>query len=235
MSSTQRKQRKQKGIAALSPQYFSALTNNQQSVYDAISDNDNLLLHGIAGSGKSFSVLHQYIHKLVNHDKLQIVIIRSVVPSRDMGFLPGTAEEKSYVYELPYINIVNKIFSENSAYQTLKNFGYIHFETTSFLRGITFDNACIFVDEIENMTFSELNTIMTRIGQNCQIAFAGDYHQSDLKRDKDDVLHFIEIVKSMNNMKLFEFSIDDIVRSSLVKEYLVKKQEYYKKCNIPMK
>jgi len=162
------------------------------------------------------------------HEK--IIIIRSAVSGRNQGFLPGSEKEKMQVYEEPYRNIFKDIFGRSDAYEILKKKGIVSFESTSFLRGVTFDNSLIIVDEFQNCNFAELDSIITRVGNGSRICFAGDYKQTDFD-GKKEVSGFKEFVEVLGNMKSFEtvdFTIEDVVRSGLVKEYLIAKD----KCNI---
>ena len=155
------------------------LTVNQQRVWDAYYGGANLMLHGYAGTGKTFLSSYLAINDVLTSDIYKkVVIIRSVVPSRDMGFLPGTEKQKAEVYEQPYQEICDDLFGRGDGYRILKIKGLVEFTTTSFLRGTTFNDSIIIVDECENMTFSEIDTVMTRIGNNSRIIFSGDYRQT---------------------------------------------------------
>jgi phosphate starvation-inducible PhoH-like protein len=155
----------------------------------------------------------------------KIVIMRSVVPSRDMGFLPGSITEKIKIYEDPYRQIFTELFGRGDAYDYLKTKHAVEFLSTSFVRGVTFDDCIVIVDECQNCDWGELSSVMTRAGQNCRMIFCGDHMQSDFRfkerANKDDVLDFIKIVKKMNEFKLVEFTVDDIVRSDLVKSFII--------------
>ena len=154
----------------------------------------------------------------------RIIIIRSVVPTRDIGFLPGSIDEKTNVYELPYTNICTELFVNKSSYDDLKAAGKIEFATTSFVRGLTFENAIVIVDECQNMTFHELDSIITRSGNNCRLIFCGDFHQSDLGK-KSGITEFMDILYKMKSFSMMEFDQDDIVRSGLVREYILAKND----------
>ena len=153
----------------------------------------------------------------------KLVIIRSAVPTRDIGFLPGTEKEKSSVYEEPYRDISIDLFSRGDAYQILKTKGLVHFMTTSFIRGITLKNTIIMIDECQNMTFHELDSIITRVGENCRVIFCGDFRQSDLK--SNGLESFMEILRNMGSFDFIDFEIKDIVRSEFVKDYIIAKTE----------
>jgi phosphate starvation-inducible protein PhoH len=158
----------------------------------------------------------------------KIIIVRSVVPSRDVGFLPGNIKEKTRVYEEPYKEICDDLFGRGDGYDILKMKNLVQFTTTSFLRGITFNNAIVIVDELQNMSFGELDTVMTRLGDHSKVLFCGDFRQSDLthEKDKSGLLDFINITKRMNRFEYIEFEKADIVRSSLVRDYIIKRSEY---------
>ena len=208
---------------------ISPLTPNQQKTFNAYDNSQNLILHGYAGTGKSFISLYLALEEILNGSTLydKVIIVRSVVPSRDVGFLPGSIKEKTKVYEEPYKEICNELFGRGDAYDILKLRGVIHFTTTSFLRGLTFNNAIVIVDELQNMTFGELDTVMTRLGDCSRVLFCGDFRQTDLVKDNDKtgLHHFINITKKMNRFDYIEFEKNDIVRSGLVRDYIIKRTE----------
>ncbi|CAB5221086.1 PhoH Phosphate starvation-inducible protein PhoH, predicted ATPase [uncultured Caudovirales phage] len=205
-------------------------TLNQDKMFKEFFNNKNLLVHGLPGTGKSFLSLYLALNELEQFkEHRNVTIIRSVVPSRDMGFLPGSIKEKSKAYESPYIGICSELYGRADAYEILKQKGQLNFETSSFLRGMTIDNSIIIVDECQNMTYHELCTIITRMGKNSKVIFCGDYRQSDFKYDdeKVGVFHFMKIISSMKrHFSTIEMEIDDIVRSGLVKEFIIRKQNY---------
>ena len=210
------------GLSKISP-----LTSTQSEVFDAYKDNQNLMLHGVAGTGKTFLSLYLALNDVVQgvDQKKKVIIVRSVVPTRDMGFLPGNQKEKARAYESPYYSICNELFGRGDAYETLKSKGIIEFITTSFVRGITLDNCIVIVDEAQNMAAMELHSAMTRIGQNCKVIFCGDTRQDDLtserKKEESGLSQFMRILKRMNSFDFIEFGEEDIVRSDLVKEYII--------------
>ena len=207
---------------------------NQQKVFDAWAKEKNLFLTGSAGTGKTFVLLHlafkAVLDKCQPYDK--VVIVRSLLPSRDIGFLPGTLEEKSDLYQDPYRILVRYLFEMPSEqghdvlYDKLAGQGSLEFYSTSFLRGQTFDRSIILVDEASNLIFQELDTIMTRVGQDSKICFAGDMAQSDLRKhngDRDGYHNFQAILGEMKEFEIVEFGIGDIIRSGLVRSYLIAK------------
>lgn len=205
------------------------LTSNQQKTFDSYHKGYNLVLHGYAGTGKTYISLFLSLKEVLAGTSIydKIVIVRSVVPSRDIGFLPGSIKEKIRVYEEPYKEICDDLFGRGDGYEILKTKGLVAFTTTSFLRGTTFNNAIVIVDELQNMTFPELDTVMTRMGERSKIIFCGDFRQTDLTKenDKSGIKHFLNITKKMNRFSYIEFDKTDIVRSGLVKEYIIKKTE----------
>jgi len=207
---------------------FEAITKNQVKVYDAWDDGDNIVMVGSAGTGKTFVALYLALEEILDKSSVydRVVIIRSVVPVRDMGFLPGTVEEKKASYETPYKYICEELFRDSSAYSKLKNNHQIDFETTSFIRGTTFHRTIIIVDEMQNLNFHELDSVMTRVGENCRIIFCGDYLQSDFTNDneRDGVMKFLRIVDQLNYFSVVTFGWDDIVRSGLVRDYIMTKE-----------
>jgi|TARA_R110000796_G_scaffold94971_2_gene199947 phosphate starvation-inducible protein PhoH len=202
-------------------------TINQEKAFDLYNKDYNLLLHGLAGTGKTYISLYLALSDIINGytDHTNLTLVRSVVPTRDMGFLPGTEKEKSKVYEAPYMNICNDIFGRGDAYDILKGKNIIKFVTTSYIRGITLDDSIVLVDEAQNLNFHELDSIITRLGDNSRIMFCGDFRQSDLIRDDErkGLLTFMRILATIDEFKTIEFVEDDIVRSKLVKEYIISK------------
>jgi phosphate starvation-inducible protein PhoH len=206
---------------------LSMLTETQSKVKQAYQSQKNLLLHGIAGTGKSFLAMYFALEEVLNPESTfkELVIVRSIVPTRDMGFLKGDEKEKIQVYEAPYIAICAELFGISNAYELLKAQGLIRFISTSFIRGITLNNSIVIVDELENLNFHELDSVITRIGQRSKLILCGDYSQSDFARtsERDGCLSFMKILKEMKMFTFIEFSVQDIVRSALVKEYIINK------------
>src|SRR5210317_38437 len=211
----------------------SAVTENQKKAFADYKAGKNLFLYGAAGTGKTFITLYLALQEVLrNESKYDCVyIVRSAVPTREIGFLPGDEEDKTALFQVPYQNMVKFMFEQPNEqafsilYDRLKNQGSLMFLTTSFLRGITLDNAIIIVDECQNLTFHELDTIITRVGMDSKIMFCGDFFQSDLQRtsDKNGLKHFMSILRGMDSFSDIEFTIGDIVRSGMVKEYLISK------------
>lgn len=212
------------------------LTINQERTFQAYNTGAHLMLRGDAGTGKTFVSMYLALQEILSGQSPyeRIVIIRSVVPARDMGFLPGSIKDKIRAYEEPYIEICDDLFSNGQGYNILKAKKLIEFTSTSFLRGMTFNNTIIIVDEFQNNSFAEINTIMTRVGDNSRIIFCGDIRQTDLKKyeEKAGIKHFIEITKRLNNFEQIEFDENDIVRSGLVRDYLIESTKYLDEKNI---
>ena len=211
----------------------SAVTDNQKKAFADYKLGKNLFLYGAAGTGKTFITLYMALEEVLrNESKYDTVyIVRSAVPTREICFLPGDEEDKTALFQVPYQNMVKFMFEQPNEqafamlYDRLKNQNSLMFLTTSFLRGITLDNAIIIVDEAQNLTFHELDTIITRVGMDSKIMFCGDFFQSDLQKniDKEGIKHFMKILKGMKSFSNIEFTLGDIVRSGMVKEYLISK------------
>ena len=209
------------------------ITDNQKEVFATWKKGANQFLFGAAGTGKTFISMYLALQSVMDlktkHDK--VVIVRSLIPTRDIGFLPGDEEDKSALYQVPYQNMVQFMFEApneqafNTLYDRLKGQGSLFFLSTSFLRGLTFDNSIIIVDECQNLNFHELDTIITRVGQDSRIIFCGDFDQSDLvKHNEKNGLHdFLRILEEMEEFNCSEFTIGDIVRSGFVRSYLINK------------
>ena len=196
------------------------LTRNQVLAFES---ERNLVLHGVAGTGKTFISCYLAFDDMTKGMYKQLIIIRSAVPTRDIGFLPGSEKEKASVYEEPYKDIAVELFQRGDSYDILKTKGLLHFMTTSYLRGITLKDAVIIVDECQNMSFHELDSIVTRVGTNCRVIFCGDFRQADLA--KNGLQDFIRVLKAMDQFDLIDFEIKDIVRSDFVKDYITAKTD----------
>ena len=209
------------------------LTPNQETVFQQYAEGQNLLLHGAAGTGKTFITLYLALQEVLDentpYDK--IYIVRSLVPTREIGFLPGDHEDKSALYQIPYKNMVKYMFSmpdDNSfemLYDNLRAQETISFWSTSFIRGVTMDNCIVIVDEFSNLNFHELDSMITRIGEDSKIMLCGDITQTDLvkENERSGIADFIKILQNMREFTCVEFGIEDIVRSGLVKSYLLTK------------
>ena len=209
-------------------QHIKPITDSQKKAYDYWEKGNNLILSGAAGSGKTFIAIYLALQELINNRKKRLVILRSVVPTRDIGFLPGTQEEKEAAYLTPYIGVVSEIFNNNPSLFTsfIKN-GTIEFLTTSYIRGITLKNAIVVVDEFQNCNFHELDSIITRIGKGSRIIFSGDYYQSDFtnRKEKEGIGEFLKIIECLKHFKKIEFDWKDCVRSGMVRDYLMTKEK----------
>ena len=209
--------------------HVNPLTENQRTAFDAFDDGKHLMLHGMAGTGKTFIALYKAIEALMENKGVQnkIYVVRSVVPTRDMGFLPGNQKEKMKVYEAPYYAICTELFDRSDAYEVLKQKNAVEFISTSFVRGITMNNCFVIVDEVNNMTFHELDSVITRIGKGCRVLFCGDFRQSDLTKDqeKNGLKDFMRVIDRLNDFVHVDFLEQDIVRSRLVKEYIIARQK----------
>lgn len=205
-------------------------TDNQKIAFEEFFQGQNLVLHGLAGTGKTFISMYMAMKELMDSDSpyRHILIVRSAIPSQDLGALPGSYEEKIAPYEEPYDCICDELFPKQAnSYDTLKANGFLTFMPVSYIRGITFSDSIIIVDECQNLNFHQLDSVITRVGENSKIIFSGDYTQSDLKRDKekDGIVKFMDILKDMEAFTHIQFWEDDIVRSKLVKDYIITKHK----------
>tara|TARA_Y200000002_G_scaffold38510_1_gene28177 strand:- start:265 stop:942 length:678 start_codon:yes stop_codon:yes gene_type:complete len=207
---------------------YDPITANQKIAYEAWDDGDHLALVGSAGTGKTFIAMYLALEAVLEKQSLydSITIFRSVVPTRDMGYLPGSLEEKQEVFETPYKNIAMELIGGDQPYKRLVQNHMVKFLTTSYIRGMTIDNSIIIVDECQNLSFHELDSVITRIGNNCRIIFCGDYHQSDFtsESEKDGVIKFMRVVEHLRNFSVVTFNWDDIVRSDFVRDYIMAKE-----------
>ena len=211
------------------------LTTNQQSLFDAYAQGKHLVAYGCAGTGKTFITLYNALKDVLDpntpYDK--VYIVRSLVATREIGFLPGDHEDKSSLYQIPYKHMVKYMFEMRTEadfqmlYGNLKTQGTIDFWSTSFIRGTTFDKAIIIVDEFQNLNYHELDSIMTRVGEDTKIMFCGDATQTDLlkQNERNGIHDFMRVLRLMSSVDIIEFGVEDIVRSGLVKEYILAKME----------
>ena len=231
MSAKQKKRRKPIDEAYMVP--VEPLTHNQQIFFDEWDKGKMIYAYGVAGTGKTFVALYKALKDVLNEytPYEKIYIVRSLVATREIGFLPGDHEDKSSLYQIPYKNMVQSMFempddaSYEMLYDNLKAQETISFWSTSFIRGTTLDNAIVIIDECQNLNFHELDSIITRIGENSKILFCGDGVQSDLTKthERNGISDFTRILSKMESFSLIEFGIEDIVRSGLVKEYILAK------------
>jgi predicted ribonuclease YlaK len=209
------------------------VTDSQKIVFDTYKKGLNQFLYGCAGTGKTFMSLYLALQDVLNNETPydRVCLVRSLIPTRDIGFLPGDEEDKAALYQVPYSSMVQFMFKQpnedafKGLYDRLKNQGSLYFLSTSFLRGLTFDNSIIIVDECQNLNFHELDTIITRVGQDSKIIFCGDFNQTDLIKtnDRNGIQDFFRIIQNMEEFNDVEFQIPDIVRSGFVRSYLIEK------------
>ena len=211
------------------------LTDNQKKLFDSYAEQKHLVAYGCAGTGKTFITLYNALREVLDEKTPyeKIYLVRSLVATREIGFLPGSYDDKSDIYQIPYKNMVKYMFQMPSdaefemLYGNLKAQETIKFWSTSFLRGTTLDNSIIIVDEFQNMSYHELDSIITRVGENSKIMFCGDASQSDLQKtnERNGIIDFMTVLRKMTSFDIIEFGVDDIVRSGLVKEYILAKIE----------
>ena len=224
---------KQKDITYNQLSTIKPVTDSQKIVFESWKKGLNQFLFGCAGTGKTFVSLYLALQDVLKNETPydKVIVVRSLIPTREIGFLPGDEEDKTALFQVPYQNMVKFMFEQPNEqafsilYDRLKNQGSLMFLTTSFLRGITLDNAIIIVDEAQNLNFHELDTIITRVGMDSKIMFCGDFFQSDLQKhsEKEGIKHFMSILRGMQSFSNIEFTLGDIVRSGMVKEYLISK------------
>ena len=209
------------------------VTDNQKVVFESYKKGQNQFLYGCAGTGKTFVTLYLAMQEVLRNDTPydRVVMVRSLIPTREIGFLPGDEEDKAALYQVPYSNMVQFMFKQpneqafSMLYDRIKSQGSFYFLSTSFLRGLTFDNSIIIVDECQNLNFHELDTIVTRVGQDSKIMFCGDFMQTDLSKvnERNGLFDFLRILEEMEEFNCVEFNIGDIVRSGFVRNYLIQK------------
>lgn len=204
------------------------ITKNQTRVFDFYNKDYSLVMAGSAGTGKTFMAMYLALQDVLDKQTpyKKVVIVRSIVPTRDIGFLPGNEEEKKDAYTGPYKSICSELFGDPEAWDKLKNTSVIDFISTSFIRGMTLNDCVIIVDEMQNLNFHELDSVITRVGNNCKFVMCGDYYQSDFEKEKDrnGILKFLEIVEQLTKFRIIEFTWQDIVRSDFVRDYIMTKE-----------
>ena len=217
-----------KKIPQLNIRRVNPMTENQSRIFEAFGNGQHLFITGSAGTGKTFVSLYLALNEKMNKpvyntDIYDITIVRSAVPTRDIGFLPGDLAEKTAIYEQPYRDIVDNLYERVGMYDSLKANGEINFLTTSFMRGLTIDHSIVIVDETQNMNVSELSTIITRLGPSSRIIFCGDFFQTDLERERErnGLVTFMKILSEMEEFDLIEMTENDIVRSGIAKSFIM--------------
>ena len=224
---------KQKEITYSQLNQIKPVTDSQKLVFDTWKKGLNQFLFGCAGTGKTFVSLYLALSEVLRNETPydKVIMVRSLIPTREIGFLPGDEEDKAALYQVPYSNMMQFMFEQpneqafESLYNRIKAQGSYYFLSTSFLRGLTFDNSIIIVDECQNLNFHELDTIITRVGQDSKIVFCGDFSQTDLTRtnERNGLMDFLQILQEMEEFNCVEFNIGDIVRSGFVRNYLIQK------------
>ena len=232
---TAKQMKRKKPINADMMRDIEPLTDNQKTLFEAYAKDQNLVAYGVAGTGKTFITLYNALRDVLDPSTPyeKVYIVRSLVATREIGFLPGDHDDKSYLYQIPYKHMVKYMFempSEadfNMLYGNLKAQDTIDFWSTSFIRGTTFDKTIVIVDEFQNLNYHELDSIMTRVGAQSKIMFCGDASQSDLIKtnERNGIVDFMQILRIMSSVDVIEFGVEDIVRSGLVKEYILAKLE----------
>ena len=211
------------------------ITDNQKLLFEKYDEGQNIVAYGAAGTGKTFITLYKALQEVLDERTPyeKVYLVRSLVATREIGFLPGDHDDKSALYQIPYKNMVKYMFMCNTdadfdmLYGNLMAQETLKFWSTSFLRGTTLDKSIIIVDEFQNLNAHELDSIMTRVGEDSKIHFCGDASQSDLTKasERTGIMDFMSILERMPSISKIEFGLDDIVRSGLVREYLVAKHE----------
>lgn len=205
------------------------INNPQTTMFKSFMNDYHIVADGSAGTGKTYAAIYLALNKLLNDKtKEKIIIVRSAVATRDIGFLPGDAEEKMAPFERPYVDMFDSMMKYSNSYNSMKEKGMVEFMPTSFIRGLNWDNAIVVVDEVQNLNFHEINSVLTRMGQNSRIILCGDYIQSDLNKSRNDstgINKFLRVIQRMDSFDYVRFTPNDIIRSEFVKEWIVSVEE----------
>lgn len=226
----QERGRKETFDSKFSMRQINPITETQENMFYSYQAGKNIAAIGTAGTGKTMCALYLALRDVLQQDQYdQVIIIRSAVQTREQGFMPGTQAQKEAIYSTPYSDITCDLFGRGDAWEILKQKRQVKFMTSSFVRGLTFDNSIIVVDECQSMTYHELDSIITRVGESSKIIFCGDTRQDDLvgSRNRNDVSglgDFLRVLENISSFNTVQFGVDDIVRSGLVKEYIVAKE-----------
>lgn len=218
---------RRKSFSVQDMHHIEPLTDNQERAFELFDTHPDcgIFLEGYPGTGKTFIAVYNALKLVLNKDTpfKKLVIIRSTVPSRDMGFLPGEEKEKFAPYERPYEALFDNIFKYKKSYENMKEAGLVQFESTAFLRGNTYDDAIVLLDECQNTSFAEACTVASRIGTNSKFVVCGDTNQSDFAKatERSDNYNFFRLIKAMPSVETIKFDIDDIVRSGFVRELIM--------------
>lgn len=202
------------------------LNPTQEEMFVDFMNGNHICAVGSAGTGKSFCALYLAFNQILAKDTPQdkIIIVRSAVPTRDVGFMPGTLEEKVSLYEQPYKDMCIELFGREKTYDDMKNAGVIRFVTTSFIRGLSWNNAVIIADEIQSMNFHEINTVITRCGHETKLILCGDHKQNDLlhkKTDQSGIGQLLRVLPHVADFSIVNFTKYDIVRGDFVKQWII--------------
>lgn len=234
LTRSERKKLRRKGIIVASQPIIPKLkeikpkTQAQRETFDSYYKDKNLVLHGVAGTGKTFCAMYLALESVLTGDSPKpIVIIRSVVPVRDLGHMPGKLDQKIEMYEAPYEEIISEL--TDKTYVWMKQHKYIEFTSTSYLRGMTYRDCVIIVDECQNMSEAEIHTIMTRVGEGCRVILCGDFSQKDYMKEASGINTLLKITKKMRSFNVVQFYKEDVVRSGFVKEYILTRLELEEK------
>lgn len=220
----QQQSQKKKKLTVHDLYSINPLTEQQEEAFHAFHNHDVVSLLGSAGTGKTFLGCYMALKSIADGNHKRLLLVRSAVPSREVGYLPGTLDEKEQVYERPYHAIFDQLIKyKSNNYTNMKEIGVVNFESTSYMRGETFDDTIVLFDEVQNASFQELDTVMTRCGDNTKMIFVGDGRQADLK--KNGLEQFMTILRNMECYGSVEFGVQDVVRSGIVKEYLIAKED----------
>lgn len=220
----QQQSQKKKKLTVHDLYSINPLTEQQEEAFHAFHNHDVVSLLGSAGTGKTFLGCYMALKSIADGNHKRLLLVRSAVPSREVGYLPGTLDEKEQVYERPYHAIFDQLIKyKSNNYTNMKEIGVVNFESTSYMRGETFDDTIVLFDEVQNASFQELDTVMTRCGDNTKMIFVGDGRQADLK--KNGLEQFMTILRNMECYGSVEFGVQDVVRSGIVKDYLIAKED----------
>lgn len=206
------------------------LTPKQTELYKGIRHNTLTVCQGPAGTSKTFTACYTALALLADKKIDQIILTKPIQESGEsLGFLPGTKEEKVDPFMKSYFSNFEKIIGK-ATFQWMITNGDIVVEPLAYMRGTTYDNAIMLLDEAQNCTMTQLMLWVTRLGNESKAIMMGDVSQYDIKKRDSKFLEFIDLISDVEQVHNFRFTSEDIVRNKFLID-IVNKYEKWKSEN----